>query len=141
MNKIFLFCIFLLFIECTVKQDCSCDELREGKFESYEEGEKVGIFYRKGNFQLERDIYSDSIKIVRIKPNNCNYLMNSYKINDTFDTITWSLNYKKIKKRTYSFTMTPTYLKTSFSVKGSTVKVSSKIESKKVLELFEKLQK
>lgn len=140
MSKIFLsFLVFVLFISSNNQQNCNCNNLKEGKFESYEGVKKVGFLYRKGNFQLEKDFKSDQYSIAKIKSDNCLFIMNSYEVKNSIDTITWSINYKKSDKNRYSFIVKPFYLDTNYSMEGYVIKVSNKIEDDEVLKILEKL--
>jgi len=140
MSKIFsYFLIFALFISGNNQEKCCCNDLKEGKFESYEGNKKVGIFYRKGNFQIERELKSNKYSIVKIKSDSCLFIMNSYEVNEELDTISFSVNYKKNKKGSYSFIMKPTYLKVPFKTRGSVIKVSDKIDNDEVLKILKKL--
>jgi len=139
MRKEITFLLFLTTITSYAQNKSSCNDLREGVFETYEKNIRVGILYRKGSYQIERGINDSVFNITKIKSNNCLFYLNSYEIKNEIDTITWSVHYKKIEKENYAFTIKPTYLNVDYIIKGRVVKIRNSINEDEVDKIFLKL--
>lgn len=134
-----LILILISSINCySQNKNSDCEELKNGTFEIYENGEKVGIVYRKGNIQIEKYPNKEELNFVKLKYNNCNITYNSYEIKQELDTITWSVNYNKIKKFKYKFIAKPKYLNISYTSEGEIIKLSNEIK-KEILKIYSEL--
>lgn len=139
MKQILLILILIFSINCySQNKNSDCEELKNGTFEIYENGEKVGIVYRKENIQIEKYPNKKKFNFVKLKYDNCNITFNSYEIKQELDTITWSVNYNKINKVKYKYIVKPKYLNISYTSKGEIIKVSNKIK-KEILEIYSDL--
>ena len=139
MNKSLLIIVLIFSINSySQNKNLECEELKNGTFEIYENGEKFGVVYRKGNIQIEKYPNKEELNFVKLRYDNCNITFNSYEIKQELDTITWSVNYNKIKKSKYKFIAKPKYLNISYSSEGVILKVSNKIK-KEILEIYSDL--
>jgi len=120
-------------------QDKSCDELKYGVYEVYENDKKVGLIYRNGNFQLEDYLDGKKLKPTRLKEKDCFFYIRSYDVKEDLDTITWAVSYKEISTNYYSFVGKPKYLEIDYSHRGEIKKISNDIEPD-VLKVFEQLE-
>lgn len=125
---------------CSQNKNNNCDDIKYGTFELYEKGSIIGTIYRKGNYQIEKYLDRPEYTIVKLKSKKCLYYYNSYEINQDLDTLTWSVQYKNIKRNHYSFIGKPTYLTSlNYSYSGKLVKISKKID-KKILDVFDTIK-
>ena len=131
--------LFLLINILVNSQNDNCNELKYGSFESYTYNkQQTGVFYRKGKYQVEKDLIGSEYFIAKIKSKKCLFFLKSYNINRDLDTITMLVTYKKIKDGYYSYVARPAFLKISYSMNGEIKKVSNKID-KKILKIFNEL--
>ncbi|MGV6844835.1 MAG: hypothetical protein ACWA42_01750 [Lutibacter sp.] len=140
MRKIYiiLFLLTPLFIY-SQKVDYSCNDLKNGVFELYKADKKIGVIYRKDEYQIEKYFNNKTTTIAKIRHYGCKFHFNAYKISTDLDTITWSVSYKKIKEGQYSFVGKPTYLKIDYTYEGKIVKIKNKINSE-ILNIFDNLK-
>lgn len=122
------------------KKYCNCNNLKFGVFELYENDKKIGIIFRKNNYQIEKYVDNDKYIIGKIKSKKCQFLLKSNEIKKDIDSITWLLNYRRINKKHYSFIGKPKYLNVEYNYKGEIKKISNKVKNKEVLEIFKKLE-
>jgi hypothetical protein len=121
------------------QDDESCNGLKYGSFELYENGKKIGNIFRKDNLQIEKYFDKDTYTFVKIKPSNCEFYFNAYEVKNELDTITWFVSYKKIKKDHYSFIGKPVYLNIDYVYQGELVKIADEI-IEEVEEIFIKMK-
>jgi hypothetical protein len=95
-NVLFISFIVLIF-NCSEIYNKECSDLRIGTFEIYEKNKKIGFFYRKNDYQIEKYLNSDKYTIAKTNLKNCSFTLKSYEINEALDTITWSILYQKTK--------------------------------------------
>ncbi len=133
--------VLLLFPFYIYSQSCENDTLDNGVFEVYENDKKIGVIYRKNNFQIEKSTSSSQYTIARFKKEKCVFYLKSYEINDDLDTITWSVKYNRIKQNYYSFIGRPAYLGINYSLEGSVLKTSDEINDVDIMKTFNKLRK
>lgn len=141
MNKILI--ILILFNSVLIysqSTNADCNDLSNGTFELYENNEKIGAIYRKGNYQIEKYLDSDKYTIAKTKFKNCSVSLKNHEIKQDIDTITWSLSYKKIKDKHYSFIGKPKYLKVTYTYTGEIKKEDNEIKNKKILKIFKGLE-
>jgi Ca2+/Na+ antiporter len=120
-------------------QSMGCDDLKHGVFEIYENNEKVGLVYRKGNFQIEDYLNGKELTTVQINEKDCLFYINSLKTENSLDTITMFVSYERIKKGYYTFLAKPGYLDLDYEYRGEIKKIGNEIESN-ILDIFEQLE-
>ena len=132
---------FIFFLICltnsSFEQINDCSELKEGVFEVYENEEKIGVIYRKGNYQIEKYINREDLNYVKIKRDNCRYIFKSDSIKSDIDTLIWRVNYTKIENDLFIFEANPVNLDINYNYHGSISKKSSIIPQ----ELLNQLHK
>lgn len=133
--------LLLTMFNSNAQNDCLCDDLKEGFFESYEHNKKVGVLYRKGLYQIEKGVKDSIYNIAKVKSKKCMFYIKSYEIKNELDTITWTVSYKKIKKNHYSFIGNPKYLKVDYKYVGEIRKIKDEIKDSEILDIFEKIRK
>lgn len=116
-------------------KESECSELKNGTFEIFENGEKVGTIYRKDNIQIEKYPNREKLSFVKLKYNNCNITFNAFEIKKELDTITWSVTYTKIKKGEFKYIGKPKFLNISYMNEGEIVKTSNNLNSE-ILQVF-----
>ncbi|TXN36889.1 hypothetical protein FVB32_00970 [Flagellimonas hymeniacidonis] len=135
----FAVCLIVSMSIVSCAQDKSCHELKYGVFEIYENDEKVGLIYRKDNFQLEDYLNGKKLKPTRLKEKDCLFYINSIEVKQSLDTVTMLVSYDKIKKNHYTFLAKPKYLDLDYKYEGEIKKVDNDIGSD-ILRLFEELE-
>ena len=140
MRKLIIY-VFLILTSIIYSQNPqkNCDALRNGTFDSFENGKKFGTIYRDENFQIEKYIGKKELNIIKFSSNKCIFLFKKENILSDIDTITWNVKYSKSKLKGFDFIVSPKFLKINYSVKGRLVKVSNFIRDKEVIELIAKL--
>lgn len=121
-------------------KNSDCSELKNGTFEIFENGEKVGTIYRKGNIQIEKYTNREKLSFVKLKYNDCDITFNAFEIKEEIDTITWSVTYTKIKEGEYKYLGKPKFLDISYTNEGEIVKTSNDLKSE-ILQVFSDLKK
>ena len=136
------FLIFVLgaisFVGCA--QDTSCEDLKYGVYEIFENNIKVGVVYRKDNLQLEDYLDGKDLAPTKLREKNCFFYINSFEVKEAIDTVTMFVKYKEIKKNHYTFLATPKYLNIDYEYTGEIKKVSNVIEPD-ILEVFKTYEK
>ena len=140
MKSTFVILILAFSLSAFSQKKCNCNNLKTGVFELYENDKKIGLVFRKNNYQIEKYFDSDQFTIGKIKSKKCIFSLKSNEIKKDIDSVTWSLNYKEISAKHYSFIIKPKYLNVDYSYKGEIKKISNKIKNKEVLEIFTKLK-
>ena len=120
-------------------QSTECEELKHGVFEVYENNEKIGLIYRKGNFQLEDYLDGKKLKTNSLQEKDCFFYIKSVEVKQALDTVTMFVVYDEIKKNHYTFLAKPKYLNIDYEYKGKIKKISSDIKPD-ILKIFEKLE-
>jgi hypothetical protein len=141
MRKGLIFFLFLTTYFSNAQNNDLCNDLKEGVFESYEDNKKIGVLYRKGFYQIEKEVNDSTYNIAKIKSKKCLFYVNSYEIKNKLDTITWSVSYRKIKKNHYSFIGKPKYLKVDYKYVGEIKKINDKIIDSQILNIFKRIRK
>ncbi len=141
MNKILLI-ITLIFSLNNYSQNknIDCENLVNGTFEIFDKGKKIATIYRKYNFQIEKYINQEKLTFGKFKYNKCTYSLNSLVIKEKLDTLTWLINYKKIKNKHYKYVASPKYLKIAYKDEADIIKIDDKV-SKEMEERFCELKK
>lgn len=135
----FMLIILILLPFLSFSQSIDCDDLKYGVFEVHENNKKVGLIYRKGDFQLEDYLDGKELSKVKIKEKNCLFYIKSLKIKNDLDTITMVVLYNKIKKGCYTFWAKPRYLDINYEYSGKIKKVSNHMDSE-ILKIFKELE-
>lgn len=135
----FIIFLFIVIPGLGCAQGKSCDELKHGVFEVHENNEKVGLIYRKGNFQLEDYLDGKKLKTNSLQEKDCFFYIKSVEVKQALDTVTMFVAYDEIKKNHYTFLAKPKYLNIDYTYKGKIKKVSNDIEPD-ILKLFEELE-
>lgn len=65
--------------------------------------------------------------VVTIKSEGCLFYMNSYRVKEDLDTITWTVSYTKIANNHYSYVGSPKYLNIDYKHYGEIKKISDDI--------------
>lgn len=120
-------------------QNVSCEDLKYGVYEVYENNEKVGVIYRKDNLQLEDYLDGNELSPTKLREKDCYFYINSFEIREAIDTVTMFVEYKEIKRNHYTFLAKPKYLNLDYEYKGEIKKISNDIEPD-VLKVFKKLE-
>ena len=120
-------------------QNKECVDLKYGVFEVHENDEKVGLIYRKGNYQLEDYLDGKELKMAKIREEDCLFYINSLEIKSDLDTVTMFTSYNKIRRGYYTFLAKPIYLDIDYEYRGQIKKISDDI-APDVLKVFEKLE-
>lgn len=111
MSKLFLITFLLTspLVNSEKNSITDCEDLKTGSFELYDNSLKIGTIYRKGKFQIEKYLKNDNYTIAKVNIKDCLFYLKKYEIKEELDTITWSVDYKKIKKNHYSFIGRPIF--------------------------------
>ena len=136
---ILLYCCFGILITYSQSVEIECEGLLHGSFETYEEGLKIGTFFRKGDIQIEKYFKDSTFSLARIRSKECVFYINSYEIKRQIDTITWIVKYQKISDTKYSYLIEPAFLDNGISFKGHTIKISDSIDNEAFI-IFESLE-
>ena len=140
MNSIILFFHLLnLVLNSSFQLNQNCFELKSGEFDVFENDKKIGVIYRKGNYQIEKYLNSDELNFVKIKSNSCTYLYKSYFVKDDIDTLTWEVTYTKIEDGVFNFQAKPININIKYNYFGFISKRSSKLPQE-ILNTFDELE-